>query len=60
VIGFDDTPVAGGVGLTSLSQALPGAAARCVDVLTRSIDAGIPDQPDHILLEPRLVVRRSA
>jgi DNA-binding LacI/PurR family transcriptional regulator len=63
VIGFDDTPVAGAVGLTSLSQPLPEAAASCVDVLTRLIDADKPDKPDkpdHILLEPRLVVRRSA
>ncbi|MER6949306.1 LacI family DNA-binding transcriptional regulator [Nonomuraea sp. NPDC000554] len=65
VIGFDDTPVAGAVGLTSLSQPLAEAAARCVDVLTALLDSGLPSSgasrtPEHVLLEPSLVIRRSA
>lgn len=62
VIGFDDTPVAKAVGLTSLSQPLAQAAAHCVSLLTALLDgqadAGGP--PAHVLLEPSLVVRQSA
>jgi DNA-binding LacI/PurR family transcriptional regulator len=61
VIGFDDTPVAAAIGLTSLSQPLADAAARCVAVLTQVLDAGPPqDPPPHILLRPSLVYRQSA
>ncbi|MFC5827727.1 LacI family DNA-binding transcriptional regulator [Nonomuraea insulae] len=60
VIGFDDTPVAAAIGLTSLSQPLSDAAARCVRVLTRLLDDDSPDKPDHVLLEPSLVIRRTA
>jgi DNA-binding LacI/PurR family transcriptional regulator len=38
VIGFDDTPVAQAVGLTSVSQPLAEAAAGCVALLTRLLD----------------------
>ena len=38
VIGFDDTPVAQAIGLTSVSQPLPDAAARCIDLLTDHLD----------------------
>ncbi|MEV6983960.1 substrate-binding domain-containing protein [Sphaerisporangium sp. NPDC051017] len=38
VIGFDDTPVARAVGLTSVSQPLGEAAARCVALLTDMLD----------------------
>ncbi|MFD1543245.1 LacI family DNA-binding transcriptional regulator [Nonomuraea guangzhouensis] len=60
VIGFDDTPVAAAIGLTSLSQPLSDAAARCVGVLTRLLEDDSPDKPDHVLLEPSLVIRRTA
>jgi len=60
VIGFDDTPVAAAIGLTSLSQPLSDAAARCVRVLTRLLEDDSPDKPDHVLLEPSLVIRRTA
>ncbi|MEU4227259.1 LacI family DNA-binding transcriptional regulator [Nonomuraea sp. NPDC026600] len=60
VIGFDDTPVAAAIGLTSLSQPLSDAATRCVRVLTRLLDNDSPDKPDHVLLEPSLVIRRTA
>ncbi len=37
VIGFDDTPAARAVGLTSVSQPLAEAAARCVSLLIRAL-----------------------
>ncbi|WP_067175448.1 LacI family DNA-binding transcriptional regulator [Microtetraspora niveoalba] len=65
VIGFDDTPVAKAVGITSLSQPLAEAAATCVTLLTRLLDGGprppgsSGDPHPHVLLQPSLVVRRS-
>jgi DNA-binding LacI/PurR family transcriptional regulator len=60
VIGFDDTPVAAAVGLTSVGQPLGQAAARCIELLTRLLDdvPGEP-QPEHVLLRPHVVVRDS-
>ncbi|MFC4149542.1 LacI family DNA-binding transcriptional regulator [Micromonospora mangrovi] len=58
VIGFDDTPVAAAVGLTSVSQPLAAAAARCVELLTGVLD-GQPTNP-HVLLQPALVLRHTA
>ncbi|MBY8871056.1 LacI family DNA-binding transcriptional regulator [Micromonospora sp. PLK6-60] len=59
VIGFDDTPVAAAVGLTSVSQPLGDAAARCVDLLT-----AVLDEPRRalapVLLAPSLVLRHTA
>ncbi|MFG2102386.1 LacI family DNA-binding transcriptional regulator [Micromonospora echinaurantiaca] len=59
VIGFDDTPVAAAVGLTSVSQPLGEAAARCVELLTAVLD-GIYRTTDHVLLQPALVPRHTA
>ncbi len=60
VIGFDDTPVAQAVGLTSVSQPLAEAAAGCVALLTRLLDGrGGDGTLGHLLLQPRLVVRDS-
>ncbi|MER6595281.1 substrate-binding domain-containing protein, partial [Micromonospora purpureochromogenes] len=59
VIGFDDTPVAAAVGLTSVSQPLGDAAARCVDLLTAVLD-GPPRTPAPVLLQPSLVLRHTA
>jgi DNA-binding LacI/PurR family transcriptional regulator len=60
VIGFDDTPVAQAVGLTSVGQPLAQAAARCIELLTRLLDdvPGAP-APEHVLLRPHVVVRES-
>lgn len=58
VIGFDDTPVAAAVGLTSVSQPLAAAAARCVELLTGVLD-GHPTEP-QVLLQPALVLRHTA
>ncbi|GAA3834462.1 LacI family DNA-binding transcriptional regulator [Sphaerisporangium flaviroseum] len=70
VIGFDDTPVARAVGLTSVSQPLSEVATRCVSLLTRALDgngAGARaretqayDTGTEVLLRPSLVRRRSA
>ncbi|MER7456077.1 substrate-binding domain-containing protein [Micromonospora sp. NPDC126480] len=59
VIGFDDTPVAAAVGLTSVSQPLGEAAARCVDLLTAVLD-GRHHTTGHVLLQPALVRRHTA
>ncbi|MCK2219064.1 LacI family transcriptional regulator [Actinomadura sp. ATCC 31491] len=59
VIGFDDTPVARAVGLTSVRQPLAEAAGVCVDLLTRTLGQA-PRPAEHVLLEPTLTLRRSA
>lgn len=59
VVGFDDTPVALALGLTSLAQPLTEAADACMRLLLDLLEPG-PDtapQPAHLLLAPRLVVR---
>ncbi|GAB3905762.1 hypothetical protein GCM10027612_75890 [Microbispora bryophytorum subsp. camponoti] len=62
MIGFDDTPVAKAVGLTSLSQPLAPAATHCVALLTTLLDgqADPGEPPANVLLDPSLVVRQSA
>ncbi|WP_328338953.1 LacI family DNA-binding transcriptional regulator [Micromonospora sp. NBC_00421] len=59
VIGFDDTPVAGAIGLTSVGQPLGEAAARCVDLLTAVLDGSVRP-PTPVLLQPALVLRHTA
>ncbi|PWU43125.1 LacI family transcriptional regulator [Micromonospora globispora] len=59
VVGFDDTPVAAAVGLTSVSQPLAAAAARCVELLTGVLDGTHQTDP-HVLLQPALVLRHTA
>ncbi|MGW6505666.1 LacI family DNA-binding transcriptional regulator [Nonomuraea angiospora] len=61
VIGFDDTPAARAVGLSSVHQPLGEAAAACVELLARALespDAGPPSA--HVLLAPTLTIRQSA
>jgi DNA-binding LacI/PurR family transcriptional regulator len=59
VIGFDDTPVAQAVGLSSVAQPLPDAAAHCVRLLAGLLDS--PTTPTgadtQVLLTPTLVLR---
>jgi DNA-binding LacI/PurR family transcriptional regulator len=65
VIGFDDTPVARAVGLTSVAQPLTEAATRCMTLLAQLLHgetapATTTDtDPTHVLLAPTLMVRRS-
>lgn len=59
VIGFDDTPVAAALGLSSVAQPVEQAAREIVDIMRRVLD-GPPDTPvpvTHRLLKPRLVLR---
>ncbi|GAB2925003.1 LacI family DNA-binding transcriptional regulator [Nonomuraea fastidiosa] len=56
VVGFDDTPVAAAVGLSSLGQPLAEVAARCVEMLTGRL-SGRPTE-SHALLSPTLVIRK--
>ncbi|WP_345538019.1 LacI family DNA-binding transcriptional regulator [Phytohabitans rumicis] len=58
VTGFDDTPVARVLGLTSVAQPLAEAAARCVALLAGVLDGGAAPEP--VLLQPSLVIRQSA
>jgi DNA-binding LacI/PurR family transcriptional regulator len=60
VIGFDDTPVAQAIGLTSVSQPLARAAASCVDLLAGVLDGGPHEAPAQVLLPPSLVLRQTA
>jgi DNA-binding LacI/PurR family transcriptional regulator len=60
VIGFDDTPVAQAVGLTSVAQPLAEAASGCVALLTRLLDgAGDAGHHGSLMLRPRVVARDS-
>ena len=66
VVGFDDTPVAAAVGLSSIEQPLDGVVAAALELLygERGDDVvANPDsneEPTHRLLVPRLVERRSS
>ena len=60
VIGFDDTAVAQAVGLTSVSQPLAEAAARCMDLLAGVLDDAASRTPQQLLLGPSLVLRQTA
>ncbi|BEP15593.1 LacI family DNA-binding transcriptional regulator [Acidothermaceae bacterium B102] len=61
IVGFDDTPVAAALGISSLAQPLVAAAQECVRLLLDLLEPGpdTADQPAHVLLAPRLVVRAS-
>jgi DNA-binding LacI/PurR family transcriptional regulator len=60
VAGFDDTPVAQAVGLTSVSQPLPEAAAGCMEMLIHLLDGDPAGAQAPVLLVPSLVIRRTA
>ncbi|MHA7154208.1 LacI family DNA-binding transcriptional regulator [Arthrobacter sp. TMN-50] len=59
VIGFDDTPVAAAVGLSSVAQPIEDAARHIIRVLTHTLsgdaESGRPDK--HLLLRPTLTQR---
>jgi len=57
VVGFDDTPVAEAVGLTSVRQPLDAAAASVLEQLLALVDGEQPPVPRR-LLAPSLAVRR--
>jgi DNA-binding LacI/PurR family transcriptional regulator len=62
VTGFDDTPAAAVIGLTSVAQPLHEVASACLNALQKLL-AGAGEPPgaaDRVLLEPHLVLRSSA
>ena len=65
VIGYDNTPVAAAVGMSSVAQPLEEVAAAVLDLLLGPGDANIVsraipnEEPRHRLLAPRLVARGS-
>jgi DNA-binding LacI/PurR family transcriptional regulator len=63
IVGFDDSPTAPVIGLSSVAQPLDAAARACLDCLQAMLgeDGGDRDAPPRqILLTPRLVIRRSS
>lgn len=59
VIGFDDTPVAAAIGLTSVAQPLVDVARRAFGLLLAQIDPARPATDTQVLLTPHLVPRAS-
>ncbi|WP_458112845.1 substrate-binding domain-containing protein [Arthrobacter sp. R1-13] len=59
VIGFDDTPVAAAVGMSSISQPVEEVAEKVVEIMRTILDgpANQAKEPQHLLLPPRLVLR---
>jgi DNA-binding LacI/PurR family transcriptional regulator len=61
VIGFDDTPVAAALGLSSVHQPVERIAERVLALLLKQLarpaDAAAP-VPDHVLLPSSLVLRQ--
>lgn len=58
VVGFDDTALAEGAGISSVAQPLASAAEHCLRLLMERVDhPGATDPPDRLLLEPDLVIR---
>jgi DNA-binding LacI/PurR family transcriptional regulator len=57
VIGFDDTPVAAALGLSSIAQPLVQAARDCLDLLLQRLQGRSDATGQHRLLVPELVVR---
>ncbi len=60
VVGFDDTPVAAAVGLSSVAQPLTEAAHRALDLLLDQIDGTGGTRDRQVLLAPHLVERASS
>lgn len=61
VVGYDDTPVAAALGLSSVAQPIADAARTCIDlVLAQLAGGGPPGPPTTRLLPPHLVVRSSS
>lgn len=56
VVGYDDTPVARAVGLSSVRQPVIEAATAVLDLVIGQLDDEIADNP-HVLLAPTLISR---
>ena len=61
IVGFDDSPVArlGAIALTTVSQRPREMAAAAVDAALHRIDGDPAAAPSDLVLEPRLMVRRT-
>jgi DNA-binding LacI/PurR family transcriptional regulator len=59
VVGFDDTPMAEMIGLTSVSQPVREAGRLCVELLINWIEGRDAAEP-HRLLQPALIIRESS
>jgi DNA-binding LacI/PurR family transcriptional regulator len=59
VIGFDDTPVAAAVGMSSISQPVEEAAGNVVEIMRSMLDGTSKraETAEHVLLPSRLVLR---
>jgi DNA-binding LacI/PurR family transcriptional regulator len=62
IVGFDDSPTAEVIGLSSAAQPLDQVATTCLSLLHTVLDATAPaaGPPGPVLLEPRLMVRASS
>ncbi|MFJ3957531.1 LacI family DNA-binding transcriptional regulator [Arthrobacter sp. NPDC090010] len=58
VVGFDDSPTAAAIGLSSVSQPVQDCASRVLDAVFTQLDGGGPGAP--AVLQPTLVVRDSS
>ena len=59
VVGFDDTPVARALGLSSVHQPVELAAERLIGMVADLLDGRTPPEPQQ-LLTPELVLREVA
>lgn len=59
VVGFDDTPVARAVGLSSVRQPVEGVTQTLLDLLINQLE-GTPKQPNQVLLSPTFIPRNVA
>ena len=59
IVGFDDTPTAATVGLTSVAQPLPEAARESVRLLIAVIEGHASAHDERVLIAPLLVPRAS-
>jgi DNA-binding LacI/PurR family transcriptional regulator len=57
VIGFDNTPTAAVLGLSSVAQPIAEVAAECVRLLRATLSPAPHPGPSNVLLTPRLVLR---
>jgi DNA-binding LacI/PurR family transcriptional regulator len=59
VTGFDDTPAAEVLGITSVSQPISEVAAACIQQLRAVLAGPATEPPETVLLAPRLVLRKT-
>ena len=61
IVGFDDTPVAAAIGMTSVAQPVVEAARHALELVLDQIEGTSDSAHDpHVLLRPELVVRTTS